>query len=135
MPNDAKLGLVVGISLVIGVAAVFFRKESLAALPPREDKTITAVPGARPAPEPHGQYRPVPAKPASRTGEIGGGRRHVVAEGDTLFSLAVRYYGDPNKFVLIYRANRDALKEPDKLPPGVVLSIPEEKAAGAKGGE
>ena len=27
MPNDAKLGLVVGVSLVIAVAVVFFRKE------------------------------------------------------------------------------------------------------------
>ena len=27
MPNDAKLGLIVGVGLVIGVAVVFFRKD------------------------------------------------------------------------------------------------------------
>lgn len=31
MPNDAKLGLVVGMVLVLVIAAVFFRKEAAAA--------------------------------------------------------------------------------------------------------
>ena len=38
MPNDAKLGLVVGVGLVLAVAVVFFRKESPSprvSLPPR----------------------------------------------------------------------------------------------------
>lgn len=129
MPNDAKLGLIVGMTLVVTVAVVFFRKDSFAALPPKEDKTIIAVPAATssPAAAPRGQFRTVPAKQANRTEETQNpvGRRHVVEEGDTLFSLAVRYYGDANKFVLIYRVNREVLTAPDNLAPGTVLTIPE----------
>ncbi len=127
MPNDAKLGLIVGVGLVVTVAAVFFRKDSLAALPPREEKAIIAVPAAQPPrpPAARQQYRPVPAKKAARIAEPHEGRQHVVQEGDTLFSLAVRYYGTADKFVAIYQANRDVLSSPDHLEPGTVLTIPD----------
>jgi nucleoid-associated protein YgaU len=52
------------------------------------------------------------------------GQRHTVTEGETLFSLARRYYNDEAKFVEIYRVNRDVLKTPDPLTPGTVLIIP-----------
>ena len=127
MPNDAKLGLVVGVGLVVTVAVVFFRKDSLAALPPKEEKAIIAVPTAQPIrpPAARQQYRPLPAKKATRTVEAHEGRRHVVEEGDTLFSLAVRYYGTADRFVEIYRVNREALTTPDHLEPGTVLTIPD----------
>lgn len=127
MPNDAKLGLVVGVGLVVTVAVVFFRKDSLAALPPKEEKAIIAVPAAQPArpPAARQQYRPLPVKKAARTAEAREGRRHVVEEGDTLFSLAVRYYGAADKFVEIYRVNRAVLTTPDHLEPGTVLTIPD----------
>ncbi len=127
MPNDAKLGLVVGVGLVVTVAVVFFRKDSLAALPPKEEKAIIAVPPAQPArpPAARQQYRPLPAKKAARTTEAREDRQHVVQEGDTLFSLAVHYYGAADRFVEIYRANREVLRTPDHLEPGTVLTIPE----------
>jgi nucleoid-associated protein YgaU len=127
MPNDAKFGLVVGVGLVVTVAVVFFRKDSLAALPPKEEKAIIAVPTAQPTrpPAARQQYRPVPAKKATRTAETREGRRHVVEDGDTLFSLAVRYYGAADKFVEIYRVNRDVLTTPEHLEPGTVLTIPD----------
>ena len=44
MTNDAKLGLVVGIGLVILIAIVFFRKEAVpAALAPTPVQTAKAV--------------------------------------------------------------------------------------------
>ena len=46
MPNDAKLGLIVGVGLVILVAVVFFRKDSSAAPPPAP---AAAAPDAPPA--------------------------------------------------------------------------------------
>jgi hypothetical protein len=40
MPNDAKLGLVLGMALVLVIAVVFFRKESANAQPPAQASTI-----------------------------------------------------------------------------------------------
>ena len=53
------------------------------------------------------------------------GRRHTVQEGETLFTLAQHYYGDGERFVDLYRANRGVVKTPDALEPGTVLEIPE----------
>jgi len=57
MPNDAKLGLVVGVGLVIAIGVVFFRKE-----PPPAG---AGAPAAVAAPVAAGAARPVPAKPTS----------------------------------------------------------------------
>ena len=43
MPSDAKLGLVVGILLVIAVAVVFFRKEDPARPPQAVNRATTAL--------------------------------------------------------------------------------------------
>jgi nucleoid-associated protein YgaU len=51
-------------------------------------------------------------------------RRHLVKEGDTLFSLAELYYGDKEKSLAIYQANQEVLKTPERLTPGTILLIP-----------
>jgi nucleoid-associated protein YgaU len=51
-----------------------------------------------------------------------------VREGDTLFTLARRYYGDAERFGAIYQANRGVLRVPDPLPVGADLVIPNEPA-------
>jgi len=52
-------------------------------------------------------------------------RHHTVARGDTLFSLAQRYYGNRSKWRDIYAANRDVLtSENATLKIGVELKIP-----------
>lgn len=60
-------------------------------------------------------YEPATAQPA---------REHVVAAGDSLPGLAARYYGDPARADEIYRANRDRIRDPDRLHPGQTLVIP-----------
>jgi len=52
MTNDAKLGLVVGIGLVILIAIVFFRKDSAAARAAPTPATVAAVPAASEPPHP-----------------------------------------------------------------------------------
>ena len=49
---------------------------------------------------------------------------HRIVNGDTLENLALEYYGDPRKAVLIFESNRDALLNPAILPLGVDLKIP-----------
>lgn len=53
-----------------------------------------------------------------------GPREHRVAKGDTLTSIARKYYDDANKWKTIFEANRDKLKSTSIVPEGVVLKIP-----------
>lgn len=64
-----------------------------------------------------------PAKPAESAAKKGP-REHRVAKGDTLTSIARKYYDDANKWKTIFEANRDKLKSTSIVPEGVVLKIP-----------
>ena len=54
------------------------------------------------------------------------GRTHTVERGDTLSAISLKYYGSANKYNRIYDANRNILKDADKIFPGQVLRIPDE---------
>jgi nucleoid-associated protein YgaU len=49
---------------------------------------------------------------------------HDVASGDTLSSIAKKYYGDANKYQKIFEANKPMLSDPNKIYPGQKLRIP-----------
>ena len=49
---------------------------------------------------------------------------HEVKPGDTLSKIAKKEYGDANKWSKIFEANKDILKDPDKIYPGQQLKIP-----------
>ena len=51
-------------------------------------------------------------------------KKHRVVDGDSLMGLAQRYLGDRNRYVEIFKANRQVLASPDILPIGVELVIP-----------
>lgn len=51
-------------------------------------------------------------------------RQHVVKEGETLESIADRYYGDATKWKLILDANRGRLPLDGAMPAGLELDIP-----------
>ncbi len=51
-------------------------------------------------------------------------RWHVVVSGDNLSKIAKAYYGDANKYPLIFEANKPMLSNPDKIYPGQTLRIP-----------
>ena len=50
---------------------------------------------------------------------------HEVVAGDTLSKIAKRFYGDAGKYMKIFEANKDQLKDPDKIQVGQKLKIPE----------
>jgi nucleoid-associated protein YgaU len=52
------------------------------------------------------------------------GGRIVVAPGETLVSLATRLYGDPTAARRIWEVNRDRLRSPELLVPGMELRLP-----------
>ena len=82
-----------------------------------QDKAAALRPPPKPLVLP--KPKPKPAPPAWP-------KSHRAAAGDTLRSLAGRYYGDPNLWEKIYEANRDKVQRglPDE---GAVLLIPSPK--------
>lgn len=84
----------------------------------------------------HGQVRPEPTAcpgpdltlwikhgaPRPAEPPAAGDRTHVVRAGETLWSLALRYYRDGRKWERIAKANR--VRESDALAPGRRLRIP-----------
>lgn len=45
-------------------------------------------------------------------------RYHTVVSGDWLSKIADKYYGDPQKYDVIFEANKPMLEHPDKIYPG-----------------
>src|SRR5438876_6787172 len=79
MPNDAKLGLIVGVGVVILVAVVFFRKDAGSGQP---GDPVPASMGGKPGAAPRDLYRPVRASTSAQTkenpAEPPAERKHVV---------------------------------------------------------
>lgn len=53
-----------------------------------------------------------------------GYQRHITRNGDTLSTLAERYYQDSQKWIKIYEFNKDQLTNEKVVPIGIVLIIP-----------
>ena len=67
--------------------------------------------------------KPVPAAASAPAARVV--RTHTVAKGDTLYSLAQRYYGSRSRWRDILGANRDQLPNANSaLKIGMVLKIP-----------
>lgn len=49
---------------------------------------------------------------------------YTVVAGDNLSKISRANYGDPNKYMKIFEANKPMLSNPDKIYPGQVLRIP-----------
>jgi nucleoid-associated protein YgaU len=52
-------------------------------------------------------------------------RTYTVKAGDTLGKIAKETLGDADAYMDIFNANKDQLKDPDKIQPGQVLKIPQ----------
>jgi nucleoid-associated protein YgaU len=63
-------------------------------------------------------------------GESGGGQgaqTYTVKSGDNLSKISRQFYGDPNEYMRIFYANRDKLRDPDKIQVGQELTIPADR--------
>jgi nucleoid-associated protein YgaU len=49
---------------------------------------------------------------------------HDVVRGDTLSAIAKAFYGNANKYMVIFEANQPMLSNPDRIYPGQKLRIP-----------
>lgn len=76
--------------------------------------------------DPGGQYPGNPGNPRGPyPGNPGGGRIHVVEKGDWLSKIAIKYYGDMNRWPEIHQANRATIgPNPNAIEVGQRLVIP-----------
>jgi nucleoid-associated protein YgaU len=61
---------------------------------------------------------------AAAVGGSSGGQTYTVKSGDTLSKISKQLYGDSNEYMRIFYANRNTLKDPDKIQAGQQLTIP-----------
>jgi nucleoid-associated protein YgaU len=111
MPIDARLGLLLGL-MVVALAGLLSAQ-------PRNNTVFRPGVAVRSGPTAYeNDWARVP-----RTGQESG-PRYRVQEGDTLASIAERYYGDRHKSGELFRLNRDAISDPACIVPGTLLRVP-----------
>jgi nucleoid-associated protein YgaU len=54
--------------------------------------------------------------------------RLVVQPGNNLWQIARRVYGRGIRYTIIYRANRDRIRDPDLIYPGQIFTLPQPEA-------
>jgi nucleoid-associated protein YgaU len=67
---------------------------------------------------------PAAAAAAANAPSATAARSYTVQAGDSLSKIAKQFYGDANKYMKIFEANKDKLSDPDKIKPGMDLVIP-----------
>ena len=87
---------------------------------------VPVTPVNPPATPPAGPQVTTPTpQPTPATPPATGGRKPVVAKGDTLMSISLRYYGNRSRWRDIYAANRDRMATESALQIGMELRIPQ----------
>jgi nucleoid-associated protein YgaU len=54
----------------------------------------------------------------------GGASSITVGKGESLWTIAARVLGDPEKYNRLYEANKGRIGDPDKIFPGMTLEVP-----------
>ncbi|MDH3647021.1 MAG: peptidoglycan-binding protein LysM [Gammaproteobacteria bacterium] len=53
---------------------------------------------------------------------------YEIAAGDSLSAIAKKFYGDAQQYPRLFEANREVIKDPDKIYPGQKIRIPLDSA-------
>lgn len=89
--------------------------------PPQFRPTKTTAPPAKKSVTAPKARRANPPAPAARAKP----RLYTIQENDTLSDIGKRMLGDASLYPLLYQANRDLLQDPDRLPVGQTIRIPD----------
>ena len=147
MRSDLKIGIIVGVLLVVGLIAFFVSRGGETAEPQAPPtmadnqtepvRDYTAEPVKEEAPPPVKEVTPPPVKeevakpvkeeippPVAEEKDDPQPRYYVVKEGDNLSRIAQSFYADEKFAVVIQMANKDRIKDIDMVQPGWRLWIP-----------
>jgi nucleoid-associated protein YgaU len=59
------------------------------------------------------------------TKQVGSGKTIMVLKGESLYKISQRVYGNGEHYILLYKANRDIIINPDVIQIGQILKVPE----------
>jgi nucleoid-associated protein YgaU len=110
--------------LLKGVPGIKQIKQNLSVAAPQPEKTVDE-PAASSSTEAEPEAEAAAEKDAPDPGESATATdSYTVQSGDTLWKIATQFYGDGTKYVKIFEANKNILKDPDHIYPGQELVIP-----------
>jgi nucleoid-associated protein YgaU len=83
-------------------------------------------------PQESASLQPVHANPASSSSEAAASSSaaghaissKIISRGDSLWRISRIVYGDGSRYALVYRANRDRIRDPNLIYPGQTLVLP-----------
>jgi hypothetical protein len=86
-----------------------------------------APPASEPAPlsRPQPQYQIIEVVRHHNNIILEGAVRYMVQPGDILSGIAKRFYQDGSYYPLIMMASDDVVQDPDKIEPGMILTVPD----------
>lgn len=131
MPKDFKIGMLVGLVVVIGAGLWLSMHSSLGAR-----ARITGPENAGAEQEPIWKSSFDAKSPESRSDEIVTDNEqkqpkdaetpkyHTVQDGETLSGISYKYYGSENRWQKILDTNRNVIKDVKDLKPGMKIIIP-----------
>ena len=151
MQKDLKIGLVLGLALVIAAVLWLATRPSLSPkarmprldsdAPPQEnagspnnlstdesspDVNQPSTSQSRPSLDGiHNQTQLTDSTRYEQAEKIKTQRFHIVRKGQTLSEISYKYYGSAGKWQKILEANRNTIKDPNKITPGTKLIIPD----------
>ena len=127
------LGTILGAVLVVGCANKDKQPVSqtagdsnlpLADLVPEDSNPSMLSAASEPDPFAPSGYSPTGLMAPPPGGLSGSGQVHVIQPGQTLYSLAVKYYNDGKQWPRILEANSERISSPNTIPVGTKLIIP-----------
>lgn len=65
----------------------------------------------------------LPALALSATGPHSAGHHHIVTKGETLWGIADQYLNDPEKWRRLWKLNRHAIRNPNRIYPGQEIDL------------
>ncbi|GAK57182.1 LysM domain protein [Candidatus Vecturithrix granuli] len=93
--------------------------------PSAEAEAAELKPSPEPQPSPQAPETAArsaqPSEPVQPQAEM---QTYTIKSGDTLSKIAKQFYGQANKYMVIFEANRDVIKDPDRIYPGQTIRIP-----------